>query len=254
MPFFDFLNSYPRYTAGPNEISRLNARHRFIVEPFVDDLKDARVLDLAAHDGRWSYALAAAGAASVEAVEGRADLVAEFAGYPDADFKSRVDLKQGEVFSFLEAKVKEGATYDVIACFGFFYHITDHYRLLILMRQLQPKLIIIDSEFLLIEIPNIAFGREKPDKALNTLAQVLGQDLVMVGTPSRVWVDKAAETLNYDTQWVDWTVLPEDQRKGVSDYFRVKKKRRGTVALRPQTPHTKEEKFPRAKKWLQSYL
>ncbi|MGV6838643.1 MAG: class I SAM-dependent methyltransferase [Planktomarina sp.] len=254
MSFFDFLKTYPRYAAGQNEISRLNTRHRFIVAPFADDLNGARVLDLAAHDGRWSYALAGAGAASVEAVEGRADLVDEFAHYPHTDFKLRVDIKQGEVFAFLEGKVKEGATYDVIACYGFFYHITDHYRLLVLMRQLQPKLIIIDSEFMMSRVPNVVFGREKPDKALNSLAQVLGQELVMVGTPSRVWVNKAAQTLNYTTQWIDWDALPENDRAGVSDYFRTEKKRRGTVALRPRTAQTKEDKFPRAKKWLQSYL
>ncbi|MEM6308074.1 MAG: hypothetical protein AAF701_08820, partial [Pseudomonadota bacterium] len=125
---------------------------------------------------------------------------------------------------------------DVVACYGFFYHITDHYRLLTLLHHLRPKLIIIDSEFMTAEVPVVVFGREKVDNPLNSIARVPGQNMAMVGTPSRRWIWSAALTLGYQIEWVDWGRLPHDQRAGVRDYFRKGDKRRGTVALRPISP------------------
>ena len=62
MGFFDFLDNTTRYGGKRTNIGRLDRRREFIVEPYADEIKDARVLDLASHDGRWAYALAAAGA------------------------------------------------------------------------------------------------------------------------------------------------------------------------------------------------
>lgn len=50
------------YDDNATTIYRLNQRHKLIIDPFLPQIEGARVLDIAAHDGRWSYALAAAGA------------------------------------------------------------------------------------------------------------------------------------------------------------------------------------------------
>ncbi len=237
MEFFDFLRSKPAYKDRKFTLSRLNTRREFIVEPFRQELKGARVLDLAAHDGRWSYALADTDPQFVHGIEGRQALVDQFDSYPDDHRKELVRLEQGEVFEVLERMIAKSRNFDVIACFGFFYHITDHYRLLTMMHRLKPKLIIIDGEFMLAKAPIVTFGRERPDNELNTLERVPDQEMVMVGTPSRRWMWSAAETLGYDLEWIDWKKLPVDQRHGVRDYYRQGPKRRGTVALRPkQTP------------------
>ena len=55
---FDFLRTLPPYDENAGSIKRLHQRHKLIVEPFLPRIRGARVLDLAAHDGRWSYALA----------------------------------------------------------------------------------------------------------------------------------------------------------------------------------------------------
>jgi predicted RNA methylase len=70
---FDFLGQLPPYDDNAFTIHRLNQRHKLIVAPFAEQIAGARVLDIAAHDGRWSFALAAAGAAEVVGVEARAD-------------------------------------------------------------------------------------------------------------------------------------------------------------------------------------
>ena len=37
------------------------------------------------------------------------------------------------------------STFDIVLCLGIFYHIMDHYRLLNLIRQLKPRLVILDN-------------------------------------------------------------------------------------------------------------
>lgn len=84
--FFDFLNEIEEY--DDTSIARMKLRHSYLVEPFEKDIQGARVLDIAAHDGRWSYALAAAGAAEVYGIEARSELIEKFANYPERDFKN----------------------------------------------------------------------------------------------------------------------------------------------------------------------
>src|SRR6056297_427491 len=87
--FFDFLKTLPPYDDNANTVYRLEQRRRLIIEPFAPQIEGARVLDIAAHDGRWSYALAHAGAAEVVGVEARAELVARFDAFPETAFKPR---------------------------------------------------------------------------------------------------------------------------------------------------------------------
>ena len=69
-----FFDDYPLFYETSKTASskaRLNVRHQAIIEANRDILKDARVLDLASHDGRWSFAALKAGAAHVTGVEAR---------------------------------------------------------------------------------------------------------------------------------------------------------------------------------------
>ena len=72
---FDFMEQLEPYGEKPNTIFRLVQRHRLIIDPFAEQIAGARILDLAAHDGRWSYALANAGAKNVIGVEARQELL-----------------------------------------------------------------------------------------------------------------------------------------------------------------------------------
>ena len=155
MGFFDFLNDTTRYGGRPTNIARLERRREFIVEPFADEIKDARVLDLASHDGRWAYALAGAGAREVVGIEFRQELIDQFAGYPEGETKDRVSLIQGDIFEELPKLVAAGEKFDVVTIFGVFYHIMDHYALLKLVKQLGARLVVIDSEFLTRDAPLI---------------------------------------------------------------------------------------------------
>lgn len=109
MAFFDFLRENPRYAGKELSINRLNKRHQFLVEPYLSDLSGARVLDLASHDGRWSYALSAAGASEVVGIEARADQIAQFEAYPAGPIKDRVTFVHGDVYAEIPQMARGGS-------------------------------------------------------------------------------------------------------------------------------------------------
>lgn len=235
MGFFDFLADHPRYDATGGSIQRLNRRYRFLVKPYAAEIKGACVLDLASHDGRWSYALSAAGAKEVLGVEGREEMIAEYDAFPPGPVKDRVSFVHGDVYEVLPQLAAEGRRFDVVALYGLFYHVMDHYRLLKLIARFEPRLVIIDSEFCTSTDPVVRIAREKTDNRLNALAHVSGQRRAPVGFPSRSALEVMAATLGYGVEWADWSTVPVDRRHSVKSYFREAPawKVRDTCALRP---------------------
>lgn len=233
MAFFDFLGRIAPYGEAPEAVARLNLRHAQIVAPLAGEIAGARVLDLAAHDGRWSLAFAGAGAAEVLGIEGRPELIARFDQFPKPALKARVRLVAADIFDALEAEVAAGAQVEVVAVLGIFYHILDHFRLLRLITALRPRLVIVDSEFAIRGGPVIQLVRERTDNPLNAIPQRPGQERALIGIPSHQALEAMAEVLGYATSWVDWTALPEARRGPVADYYRTEQKRRGTCLLRP---------------------
>lgn len=232
--FFDFVEGLAHYDGLNQPVARLNKRHAFVIDAFKDQIAGARVLDLASHDGRWCYAFAGAGAASVLGIEARQELVDEYAQYPETDFKSKVTLRCDDLYDGMEAEVKSSQTYDVIGVLGILYHVMDHFRLFQLARKLKPKLIIVDSEFMLRDGPMIQLVRERTDNILNAAPQVEGQEVAIKGVPSFAAMEVIADVLGYDVLWSDWDSLPKGKRGGVGDYFREAKMRRATCALVPR--------------------
>ena len=233
MAFYDFMAKLDRYAADPNAIERLNERHKMLVTPLTEELEGARVLDLAAHDGRWAYAFAAAGAREVVGIEGRQELIDQFEHYPRAHLRDRITLKCNDIFEGMEAEIAAGARYDVVGVLGILYHVMDHFRLFQLIRKLKPRLIIVDSEFALRPAPVIVLTREATDNILCSIPQVEGQKRALIGIPSRAAMEQIADSLGYRCEWLDWDSLPEHRRRTLKDYYRPEVKRRGTCLLRP---------------------
>lgn len=217
---FDFLKSTGRYSVKNNDLIRLEQRHAFLIEPFKEFLDDANVLDIAAHDGRWSYALAAAGAKSVQGIEGRQELVSLFDKIPNNRIKGRVTLETCDLYEKLDQLTNTNKEFDVIALFGIMYHVMDHFGILRKCLKLKPKIIIIDSEFIRGKDPVIRLVREDTRKSLNALPQIEDQTKAIIGIPSVSAMTNMAAALNCDIVWMPWEDLPEKQRIGVSDYFR----------------------------------
>ena len=81
--------------------------------------------------------------------EARQHLIDLFDTYPNPDLRARVELRCNDLFKELESEVEKGETYDVVAVFGIFYQVMDHFRLLKLVQALKPKIIIVDGVFMM---------------------------------------------------------------------------------------------------------
>lgn len=233
--FYAFLGQLtgPGLAYGPRAIRRMNWRYDHIVTPIKDELDGAMVLDLGAHDGRWPYALAAAGA-TVTGLEGRGNLIAQFARYPHAEWTSRVSFIEGDFLDEMDRLLAEQRHYDIITCLGVFYHTIHHYRMLMQMTAFKPSVIVIDGLFHCAPRPMIALRTEPSDLDRATMAHREGQTNTPIGIVSRPGLELMAESLGYSVEWNDWTI-PEDQRDGVADYFPREKQnlQRFTCFLRP---------------------
>lgn len=242
--FFDFLGQvqgpgvtdtpdyFRRYT--PHNIRKMNWRYRHIVQPIKDELDGATVLDLGSHDGRWPYALAAAGA-TVTGIEGRGDLIEQFSRFPEDEARSRVSLVEGDFIAEMDRLLAEGSRFDVVTCLGVFYHTIQHYRILMQMVAFRPKIIVVDSVFHLANRAMIGVASENTTSHLNSIAQTEGQTEAPIGRISRSAFELMVDTLGYRVEWNDWQV-PEEERTAVMSYFnhpRNKHLRRFTCFLRP---------------------
>ncbi len=143
-----FFDEHPRFletsttSAG---LARLNLRHRALIETNRDILDGARVLDLASHDGRWSMAALAAGAAHVTGIEARPELVTNaeqtLATY-GAD-PSSYRFVASDLFAALARE--EHLDVDVVQCFGFLYHTLRFPEFFSRLRRLEPKYLLLDT-------------------------------------------------------------------------------------------------------------
>ncbi len=231
---FDFLKFILPYSENRNMLYRLIQRQRILIDPFRPQIEGARVLDLACHDGRWSYALAVAGAREVVGVEARQELIDRFVLFPDNAARRCVRLICNDLFDELEACVARQEQFDVIAVYGIFYHVMDHFRLLSLLRRLGPELIIIDSEFIRTDNAVIQVLKEETSNPLNATSDAPDMSHTVVGVPSFRAMDFMADALALDVTWIDHALILGEDRDGMQDYFRTGRKLRGTCALSPR--------------------
>lgn len=145
--FFDKYNVFYDTSNTGAVSSRLNARHEAIIMNNISHIRGKSVLDIASHDGRWSFAALKAGASYVRGVEPRLHLVEkanstfEFYGIN----KSNYDFICQDFF-----KYKNDKKFDVVFCLVFFYHTLRQAELLNIIDRIQAKFVIIDTEI----IPN----------------------------------------------------------------------------------------------------
>jgi Methyltransferase domain len=143
-----FFDDYPLfYETSETAVSarRLNLRHHAMIENNRDVLAGARVLDLASHDGRWSFAALKAGAAHVTGVEARRELVdnarktfAEY-GVPSDTYR----FIRGDMFRVLARREMH---VDVVMCFGFVYHTLRYPELFRAIMDVRPRHVLLDTK------------------------------------------------------------------------------------------------------------
>lgn len=216
------------YLVNANVISRLNARWLRVVQPLLPEIKNKKVLDLGAHDGRWAFAYAEAGAAHVTAVEARSELCDSSIVHSNPHMNKIVSFVNDDIFSFLNSAVAKKSEYDVVALLGILYHIYDHYGLFVLISQLKPSLIIIDSEFIRTQNSISQILSENTSGILNAIPKYRGQTTTLVGVLSDGAIEKIGENLGYQVTWYTSNDLDSD----APDYRRKTRKRRRTCYMR----------------------
>lgn len=142
-----FFDQYPRFFETSETMpypNRLNNRYKALIERNRTIIKEASILDLASHDGRWSFAALQSGAKHVVGLEGHLELVedAQKTCQKYGIDKDRVQFIPGDLFETIK-DFKKGF-FEVIFCFGFFHMQNRHYEMMKQIERLAPKFLILD--------------------------------------------------------------------------------------------------------------
>lgn len=233
--FFDDHPEFLETSDTATSKSRLNMRHLGMIEANKDVLRGRSVVDIASHDGRWSYAALQAGASSVIGVEGRMSLVKqaratfEQKGVPadqyqflrgDAHRKIFDDRVQGEV----------------VMCLGFLYHTARYVELMAGIATTGAEYIIIDTRVITgVDGPLVEFQTEGTN--MNAVAIkdrfALG-NRVISATPSEAALVLMLDAMGYDVDHrTDWDAILSEHpdaesmvqyRKGTRVTFRARRR------------------------------
>lgn len=204
-------------------LNRLNSRYRTFMTPNEDKYKGKRVLDLASHDGRWSFAALKAGAAHVTGIEYRQDTIDKSRYIIKDDMRDKVRFIQGDIFEQLPKLLDAGEKFDVVQCFGIFYHVMDHHRLLRMMTSCGADLITVDTSLLDSNEPVIKLKAEPVERFLNAAPVYEGQNAALIGVVSRKAIQMLAADLGYKVRFEPWVAHKYPVKEGLWDYFNTNK-------------------------------
>jgi hypothetical protein len=207
-----FFAAYPRFIdtseTGPWQ-ERLDARYRALIEANRDLIVGARVLDLASHDGRFSFAALQAGAAHVVGIDAKAHLVRagieHFEAYGVAPDRYRFLV--GDLYDWVGTE----GPFDVVFCFGLLYHVNDHMQLLTRIGETEPRAIIIDT--------NVS----KLDGALIEVRSPLGPGVPAPGShlegyPTCDALEAMMSFFGWTSRFFDWAGSGLVDRPHMADY------------------------------------
>ena len=204
-PASGFFDKYPRYystSVTGSAANRLNCRHRALIVENETAIAGKSVLDIASHDGRWSFAALSIGAKRVLGIEAREHLVTSaaetFQEYNVA--KDRYGFIQGDIFEEID-KI-EPRSIDTVFCFGFFYHTVHQYLLLSKIARLKPQCLIIDT---LIELhPADAIFVMTEDTEGEGNVALAGAKRTVVGRPTRSALELMLGSFGWTAHYYDW--------------------------------------------------
>lgn len=233
-----FFDRYPRFyttsTVGTDKGERLNERYRALIRSNIEIIREKTVLDLASHDGRWSFAALEAGARHVTGIEVRSYLVEHaIASCREYGAGDRCRFIAGDVFDQIEHVQTDSI--DTVCCFGFFYHTPHHMLLLSKIDRLNAKYLVLDTEI----DPSttdciVRFRKEKIVREANSLVGQPGDPShAFVGKPSRSALETMLTSFGWTFSYYDW------HRAGIKNWHGIRAYRDGwrvsLVATRSST-------------------
>jgi len=231
-----FFDKYPLFYESSETAThpgRLNLRHQAMFGDNLDIFEGARVLDLASHDGRWSFAALQAGAASVVGLEGRPELVDaanETFEHYGVD-RERYRFVAGDLF---HALAQEHGEFDVVLCLGFLYHTLRYNELFARIRQFNPKHLIIDTQVVAGQDPIIRLRLERSALQKNAIADDFSYDgRVLTGRPTNRGLRMMARAYGFElVRYSDWSGLLRDNTEDSRGYEAYSSGERVTVRFK----------------------
>jgi Methyltransferase domain len=206
-----FFDDYPRFFETSKTVpfrDRLNLRYEAIFAENRDVFAGARVLDIASHDGRWSFAALKTGAAHVVGIEGRPELVAN----AEATFQQYgIDRER---YRFIAADIFEAVAdaemrFDVVLCLGFLYHTLRYNELMAHIHRMEPRHLIVDTLVLKNQGPMVKLQVERVARQANAIADRFSTgDTVLSGLPSTAALGTLLGAYDFELERLsDWTRL-----------------------------------------------
>jgi Methyltransferase domain len=217
-----FFDDYPVF-ADPGKTAagsgRLNLRHVAIIEENRDILEGARVLDLASHDGRWSFAALQAGAEHVTGVEAREPLVESankiFANYGVPD--DHYSFVAGDMFDVLAGQRFRA---DVVMCLGFLYHTLRYGELFKAVRRIGPEYFILDTRVISGDERVVQLNVNRTDRQEHAAKDATSyRRRALVGRPSRPALQLMLDMYDIEVEReYDWSALLADHGVRLNGY------------------------------------
>jgi Methyltransferase domain len=220
-----FFDDYPLFyetSETASSATRLNLRHQAMIEANRDILEGARVLDLASHDGRWSFAALKAGAAHVIGLEARRQLV-DNANKTFAEYgvpTDRFQFIQGDMFRVLSQRDFD---VDVVMCLGFIYHTLRYGELFRGILDAKPEHCILDTKVILGDEPLVRLNVNRTGVQSNAARdQVSHGRRAVAGWPTVNALKLILDVYDFDVEeQYDWPALLEsrpDALRAAGDY------------------------------------
>lgn len=218
MGFFDDYDAFMETSKTGANANRLNKRHQAIFQTNPGIFEGARVLDIASHDGRWSFAALKSGAKHVTGVEPRQHLVQNASstfkeyGIPDSSYT----FERSDIFDYLR---RSESPFDIVLCLGFLYHTYRHPELFSLIKRAAPMHLIIDSAVAKANSLVCVVRKDMADKEFEAAEnETTFRGATYVATPSLTLVRDMLAHYEFEIQEVDWTSLVGSDVFGIRDY------------------------------------
>ena len=221
-----FFDDYPKFLTSSKTVenlNHLNGRYEAIVGSNLEIIKNSSILDIASHDGRWSFAALKNGAKHVLGIEAREHLVNNaFQNMKEYDVcKDSYQFIKNDINS--EIKNLKSNQFDVVFCLDFLYHTIEHWNLLSEIKRLNPKFIIIDTRIDLSNERIIKLHIDNSEKEAHAVSNESLKKEVLVGTPSKLALENMLTCLGFSNfQYFDWKKNIQNFRNLV-DYYHGKR-------------------------------
>lgn len=203
--FFDLYERFYSSSVTSATANRLNQRYQALIEANKELIRGKSVLDIASHDGRWSFAACKSGALHVLGIEARDHLVKAAYGNME-EYKIPADQYNfvlGDVFDVIGGLPRHSI--ETVFCFGFFYHTMQHMLLLSKIDRLSPRNVIIDTE---ISLDPSSMIRVKAENIAGEGAAAIATPgtptHTIVGRPSKSALELMLSSFGWSWTYYDW--------------------------------------------------